>query len=67
VSQTNFRAAPLTGSESETSTERNGYTTARMIDCYRDDSVMQYACVAVSDGFQAASRGDFPASRAYGR
>jgi hypothetical protein len=30
-----------------------------MIDCYRDDSVMQHIGVAISDGVQAAARGDF--------
>ena len=33
--------------------------TACMIDCYRDDSVMQHVGVAVSDGVRAAARGDF--------
>jgi MoaA/NifB/PqqE/SkfB family radical SAM enzyme len=33
--------------------------TACMIDCYRDDSVMQHVGVAVSDGIRAAARGDF--------
>jgi MoaA/NifB/PqqE/SkfB family radical SAM enzyme len=33
--------------------------TACMIDCYRDDSVMQHVGVAVSDGVRAASCGDF--------
>jgi MoaA/NifB/PqqE/SkfB family radical SAM enzyme len=33
--------------------------TACMIDCYRDDSVMQHVGVAASDGLQAALRGDF--------
>ena len=32
--------------------------TACMIDCYRDDSAMQHVGVAVSDGMQAAARGD---------
>jgi MoaA/NifB/PqqE/SkfB family radical SAM enzyme len=32
--------------------------TACMIDCYRDDSVMQHIGVAVSDGLRAAIRGD---------
>jgi hypothetical protein len=32
--------------------------TACMIDCYRDDSVMQHIGVAVSDGLRAAMRGD---------
>ena len=32
--------------------------TACMIDCYRDDSVMQHIGVAVSDGLRAAVRGD---------
>ena len=32
--------------------------TACMIDCYRDDSVMQHVGVAVSDGMRAAARGD---------
>ena len=32
--------------------------TACMIDCYRDDSVMQHVGVAVSDGIRAAARGD---------
>jgi len=32
--------------------------TACMIDCYRDDSVMQHVGVAVSDGLRAAARGD---------
>lgn len=32
--------------------------TACMIDCYRDDSVMQHVGVAVSDGLRAAMRGD---------
>ncbi len=31
--------------------------TACMIDCYRDNSVMQHIGVAVSDGFHAAARG----------
>src|SRR6516162_6245896 len=31
--------------------------TACMIDCYRDDSVMQHIGVAVSDGLRAAGRG----------
>jgi len=30
-----------------------------MIDCYRDDSVMQHSGVAISDGLRAAARGDF--------
>jgi len=29
-----------------------------MIDCYRDDSVMQHIGMAVSDGLRAAMRGD---------
>jgi hypothetical protein len=29
-----------------------------MIDCYRDDSVMQHVSVAVSDGMRAAAQGD---------
>jgi len=33
--------------------------TAGMIDCYRDDSVMQHVGVAISDGVRAAARGDF--------
>ena len=33
--------------------------TACMIDCYRDDSVMQHVGVAMSDGLRAATRGDF--------
>lgn len=33
--------------------------TACMIDCYRDDSVMQHVGVAVSDGVQAAAKGHF--------
>ena len=33
--------------------------TACMIDCYRDDSVMQHVGLAISDGVQAAARGDF--------
>jgi hypothetical protein len=33
--------------------------TACMIDCYRDDSVMQHVGVAVSDGVREAARGDF--------
>jgi MoaA/NifB/PqqE/SkfB family radical SAM enzyme len=33
--------------------------TACMIDCYRDDSVMQHVGVAMSDGVRAAARGDF--------
>jgi MoaA/NifB/PqqE/SkfB family radical SAM enzyme len=33
--------------------------TACMIDCYRDDSVMQHVGIAVSDGVRAAARGDF--------
>jgi len=32
--------------------------TACMIDCYRDDSVMQHVGVALSDGLHAAARGD---------
>ena len=32
--------------------------TACMVDCYRDDSVMQHVGVALSDGLQAAARGD---------
>jgi hypothetical protein len=32
--------------------------TACMIDCYRDDSVMQHIGVAVSDGLRAAVRGN---------
>jgi hypothetical protein len=32
--------------------------TACMIDCYRDDSVMQHVGVAVSDGMRAAAHGD---------
>ena len=32
--------------------------TACMIDCYRDDSVMQHIGVALSDGMHAAVRGD---------
>ena len=32
--------------------------TACMIDCYRDDSVMQHVGVAVSDGMRAAAQGD---------
>ena len=32
--------------------------TACMIDCYRDDSVLQYVGVAVSDGMRAAAQGD---------
>ena len=32
--------------------------TACVIDCYRDDSVMQHVGVAVSDGIRAAARGD---------
>lgn len=31
--------------------------TACMIDCYRDDSVMQHVAVAISDGLAAAGRG----------
>ena len=30
-----------------------------MIDCYRDDSVMQHVGMAMSDGVRAAARGDF--------
>ena len=30
-----------------------------MIDCYRDDSVMQHVGIAINDGVQAAARGDF--------
>jgi hypothetical protein len=30
-----------------------------MIDCYRDNSVMQHVGVAVSDGVRAAAHGDF--------
>jgi len=33
--------------------------TACMIDCYRDDSVMQHVGMAISDGMRAAARGDF--------
>jgi MoaA/NifB/PqqE/SkfB family radical SAM enzyme len=33
--------------------------TACMIDCYRDDSVMQHVGIAISDGVRAAARGDF--------
>jgi len=33
--------------------------TACMIDCYRDDSVMQHIAVAVSDGVAAARKGQF--------
>ncbi|MBV8133857.1 MAG: radical SAM protein [Alphaproteobacteria bacterium] len=33
--------------------------TACMIDCYRDDSVMQHVGVAMSDGVRAAAHGDF--------
>lgn len=33
--------------------------TACMIDCYRDSSVMQHVGVAVSDGMQAAAKGQF--------
>ena len=33
--------------------------TACMIDCYRDDSVMQHVGVAMSDGLRAAAHGDF--------
>src|SRR5262249_49204922 len=32
--------------------------TACMVDCYRDDSVMQHVGVALSDGLRAAARGD---------
>src|SRR5262252_5030679 len=32
--------------------------TACMIDCYRDDSVMQHVGVALSEGLRAAARGD---------
>src|SRR6516164_8512226 len=32
--------------------------TACMVDCYRDASVMQHVGVALSDGLQAAARGD---------
>ena len=32
--------------------------TACMIDCYRDDSVMQHVGVALSDGLRAAAHGD---------
>jgi MoaA/NifB/PqqE/SkfB family radical SAM enzyme len=32
--------------------------TACMIDCYRDDSVMQHVGIALSDGLRAAARGD---------
>jgi hypothetical protein len=31
--------------------------TACMIDCYRDDSVMQHGAVAISDGVHAAAKG----------
>jgi hypothetical protein len=30
-----------------------------MIDCYRDNSVMQHIGMAVSDGFNAVARGQF--------
>ncbi|KAB8314848.1 radical SAM protein [Tolypothrix campylonemoides VB511288] len=33
--------------------------TACMMDCYRDSSVMQHIGIAVSDGVQAAARGQF--------
>lgn len=33
--------------------------TACMIDCYRDDSVMQHVAVAISDGLAAAKKGQF--------
>jgi hypothetical protein len=33
--------------------------TACMIDCYRDDSVMQHIAVAISDGATAAAKGHF--------
>jgi len=32
--------------------------TACMVDCYRDDSVMQHVGIALSDGLRAAARGD---------
>ena len=33
--------------------------TACMVDCYRDDSVMQHVGIAVSNGVRAAARGNF--------
>ena len=39
--------------------------TACMIDCYRDDSVMQHVGVAVSDGMRAAARGDARQARSH--
>jgi hypothetical protein len=39
-------------------TQRVRDCTGCMIDCYRDDSVMQHVGVAVSDGMRAAVRGD---------
>jgi len=39
--------------------------TACMIDCYRDDSVMQHVAVAVSDGVQAAAKGRLPTALAH--
>ena len=35
------------------------WCTACTIDCYRDDSTMQHIAVAVSDGVQAAAKGQF--------
>ena len=39
--------------------------TACMIDCYRDDSVMQHVGVALSDGLRAAAHGDIRQARSH--